>query len=139
MSKDTLCCGLTMNAIMRSVYSEGGVLIHDVPMLVCPTCHKSHLAPELELDFIMLAHHAETDGVKIASLQEAIGSDKIDRVLSAYPEDERHRTGRRVLPEQIDSLLDMINMAKSLGDETWHTELLAQLKQFTNWSNVRSR
>ncbi|ASS75669.1 hypothetical protein CIG75_12160 [Tumebacillus algifaecis] len=139
MSKDTLCCGLTMVAVMRSVYSEGGVLIHDVPMLVCPTCHHHHLAPELELDFIMLAHHAETDGVKIASLLEAIGDEKVTRVLNAYPEDERYRTGRRVLPEQVDSLLDMINMAKSLGDDAWYRELLDTLKQFTSWSQVRTR
>jgi hypothetical protein len=139
MSKDSLCCGLTMVAIMRSVYSEGGVLIHDVPMLVCPTCHKSHLAPELELDFVMLSHHAETDGVQIVSLQEAVGAAKVERVLKTYPEDERYRTGRRVLPEQIDSLLDLINMAKALGDQVWHEELLLQLKQLTEWSQVRSR
>ncbi len=137
MSKSTLCCGLSMIAIMRSVYSDGGVLIHDVPLLCCPTCHRSHLAPELELDFIMLAHHAETDGVKIASLQEAIGSEKIEQVLRTYPEDERHRSGRRVLPEQIDSLLDMINLAKSLDDQKWQSELVEQLKRFTAWSHAR--
>ncbi|MFD2171381.1 hypothetical protein [Tumebacillus lipolyticus] len=137
MSKSTLCCGLSMIAIMRSVYSDGGVLIHDVPLLCCPTCHRSHLAPELELDFIMLAHHAETDGVKVASLQEAIGSEKIEQVLHTYPEDERHRSGRRVLPEQIDSLLDMINLAKSLDDQKWQAELVEQLKRFTAWSHAR--
>lgn len=137
MSKSTLCCGLSMIAIMRSVYSDGGVLIHDVPLLCCPTCHRSHLAPELELDFIMLAHHAETDGVKVASLQEAIGSEKIEQVLRTYPEDERHRSGRRVLPEQIDSLLDMINLAKSLDDQKWQSELVEQLKRFTAWSHAR--
>jgi len=139
MNKQDFCCGLTMVGVMSSMYSEGGVLIHDVPMLVCPTCHQSHIAPDVELDYIMLSHNCETDRVKVSSLQEAIGSDKVHRVLKKYPEDERLRTGRRVLPEQIDSTLDMINIAKMTGDEAWHQELLNQLKRLTSYTRVKSR
>jgi hypothetical protein len=133
------CCGLTMVGMMRSIYSEGGVLIHDVPMLVCPTCHKSHVAPDIEFDYIMLAHYCETDRVRVTSLKEAVGPDKIRDVLKKYPEDDRVRTGRRVLPEQIDSLLDMINVAKTLEDQSWHQELLNQLKTFTSYNRIKLR
>lgn len=139
MNKQDFCCGLTMVAMIRSIYSEGGVMIHDVPMLVCPTCHKSHVAPDIEFDFIMHAHYCETDRVKVASLRDAIGDNKLQAVQKKYPDDERVRTGRRVLPQQVDSLLDLINVAKKLGDEEWHDELLTQLKTFSDYSRVRSR
>jgi hypothetical protein len=133
------CCGLTMTVILRSIYSEGGVLVHDVPMLVCPTCHKSHIAPEVQFDYIMLTHYCETDRVKVTSLKEAIGSKKIEELQERYPEDERIRTGRRVLPQQVDALLDLVNVAKGLGDEEWHQQLLDQLKIFASYSKIKSR
>lgn len=133
------CCGLTMVVMMRSIYSEGGVLVHDVPMLVCPTCHKSHVAPDIEFDYIMHTYNCETDRVKVTSLKEVIGAHKIADVQKKYPEDERIRSGRRVLPEQIDSILDLINVAKTMGDEAWHQELLDQLKTFTGYSRIKLR
>ncbi|MGZ4106604.1 MAG: hypothetical protein ACXVOI_08465 [Tumebacillaceae bacterium] len=133
------CCGLTMVVMMRSIYSEGGVLVHDVPMLVCPTCHKSHIAPDVEFDYIMHTHNCETDRVKVTSLKEVIGPHKISEVQKKYPEDERTKTGRRVLPEQIDSILDLINVAKSIGDEEWHQELLTQLKTFSGYQRIKLR
>ncbi|MGZ4032752.1 MAG: hypothetical protein ACXVPC_12130 [Tumebacillaceae bacterium] len=133
------CCGLTMVVMMRSIYSEGGVLVHDVPMLVCPTCHKSHIAPDVEFDYIMHTHNCETDRVKVTSLKEVIGAHKISEVQKKYPEDERTKTGRRVLPEQIDSILDLINVAKSIGDEEWHQELLTQLKTFSGYQRIKLR
>jgi hypothetical protein len=133
------CCGLTMVVMMRSIYSEGGVLVHDVPMLVCPTCHKSHIAPDIEFDYIMHTHNCETDRVKVTSLKEVVGTHKITAVQKKYPEDERTKTGRRVLPEQIDSILDLINVAKSMGDEEWHEELLGQLKKFSSYQRIKLR
>ncbi|MCX7568494.1 hypothetical protein OS242_00750 [Tumebacillus sp. DT12] len=138
MNQD-FCCGLTMVAMMRSIYSEGGVLVHDVPMLVCPTCHKSHIAPDVEFDYIMHSHNCESDRVKVTSLKDVVGYGKIDTVLKRYPDDERIRSGRRVLPEQVDTLLDMINVAKSLEDEAWHQELLDQLKTFSGYNRIKLR
>ena len=139
MNKQDFCCGLTMVAMLRSIYSEGGVLIHDVPMLVCPTCHNSHVAPDVEFDFIMHAHNCETDRVKVTSLRDAVEISKLEEVQKKYPDDERMRTGRRVLPQQVDWLLDLINVAKKLGDDEWHDELMKQLKTFSDYSRVRSR
>lgn len=139
MNQQDFCCGLTMIGLLRSIYSEGGVLVHDVPMLVCPTCHKSHIIPDLEFDYIMLTHYCETDRVKVTSLRDAIGETKITDALAKYPEDERIRTGRRVVPQQIDSVLDLINVAKGMGDEAWHAELLDQLKKFSSYQQIKSR
>ncbi|KEO82911.1 hypothetical protein [Tumebacillus flagellatus] len=139
MNQQDFCCGMTMVALLRSIYSEGGVLVHDVPMLVCPTCHKSHIVPDLEFDYIMLTHYCETDRVKVTSLRDAVGESKVADALSKYPEDERIRTGRRVVPQQIDSVLDLINVAKGMGDQTWHDELMEQLKKFSSYQQIRSR
>lgn len=138
MNQD-FCCGLTMVAMMRSIYSEGGVLVHDVPMLVCPTCHKSHIAPDVEFDYIMHSHNCESDRVKVTSLKDVVSAGQIDTVFKRYPDDERIRSGRRVLPEQVDILLDMINVAKSLEDEAWHQELLDQLKTFSSYNRIKLR
>ncbi|MBL0388888.1 hypothetical protein JJB07_20030 [Tumebacillus sp. ITR2] len=139
MNQQDFCCGLTMVALLRSIYSEGGVLVHDVPMLVCPTCHKSHIVPDLEFDYIMLTHYCETDRVKATSLRETVGESKVVDALAKYPEDERIRTGRRVVPQQFDSVLDLINVAKSMGDTTWHNELMEQLKKLSSYQQIKSR
>jgi len=139
MKQHDFCCGLTMVALLRSIYSEGGVLVHDVPMLCCPTCHKSHIAPDVEFDFIMLAHYCETDRLKVTTLRDVIGPDRIEEVQRLYPEDERVLTGRRVLPKQVDAVLDLLNVAKKVGDLEWEQELLDQLKTFSTYNKVRTR
>jgi len=139
MKQHDFCCGLTMVVLLRSIYSEGGVLVHDVPMLVCPTCHKSHIVPDVEFDYVMLSYYCETDRVKVTSLRDVIGTQKVEQLCRQYPEDDRLRTGRRVLPQQVDAVLDMINVAKRLEDEEWHQELLDQLKTFHSYNRIKSR
>jgi hypothetical protein len=124
-----ICCGLTMVARLRSVYSEEeAVWIHDVPWLICPTCHSSLIAPDIELDYQMFAHHCATDGVKEASLADAIGEEKILAILERYPEDQRCLQGVRVIPEQIDFLLDLFNLAIRTNDKVWQAELKEKLQ-----------
>jgi YgiT-type zinc finger domain-containing protein len=125
-----ICCGLTMVARLQSVYAEeDAVLIHDVPLLVCPTCHSSFIAPEIELDYLMFAHYCATDGVKAASLSHAIGEEKIFSILERYPEDLRCRKGVRVVSEQIDILLDLLNLAIQTKDAVWQEELKEKLQK----------
>jgi len=121
------CCGLTMVAELRTVYTEGGSIIHDVPFLFCPTCHRSIIAPDVDFDFTMYAHYCETDGLKVASLADVVVREKLLDILHVYAHDERVKNQKRVLPEQIDAVLDLLNVAKSLNDSEWHFELTNRL------------
>ncbi|MFC4768767.1 hypothetical protein [Effusibacillus consociatus] len=131
------CCGLTMVARLQNVFTEGSVLMQDVPILFCPTCHNSLIAPEIEMDYQLYAHNCAADGVRSASLPDAIGEEKILDILDRYPEDIRVKTGQRVIREQIDSTLDLLNFAKQLGEHEWCQELLERLKLFRDLSNVQ--
>lgn len=133
------CCGLTMVARLQNVFTEGSVLMQDVPILFCPTCHHSLIAPEIEVDYQMFVHNCATDRVRSASLADAIGDEKILKILDLYPEDIRVKTGQRVVQEQIDSTLDLLNFAKQSGDDDWHRDLLERLKMFRDLSNLPQR
>lgn len=128
-----ICCGLTMVARIENVYSEGGVLIRDVPLLVCPTCHQSQICPDVLFDYQMYSHYCETDGLRSTSLIDAIGEDRILQQLEKYPEDARIQTHKRVLPEQMDQTLDLINLSNLIGDTLWHEELLERMTQLRKW------
>ncbi|GAX91435.1 hypothetical protein EFBL_3104 [Effusibacillus lacus] len=130
------CCGLTMVARLQDVYSENSVFIQDVPVLYCPTCQNSFIAPEIELDYHLFAHNCATDGLRSASLADAAGDDKILGILERYPEDIRIRTSQRVVQEQIDSTLDLLNVAKHMDDKVWQQELLERLQMFIRLSGV---
>lgn len=131
------CCGLTMVARLQNVYTEGSVLVQDVPLLFCPTCQYSLIAPDIELDYQLFAHNCETDGVRSGSLTDAAGEDKILAVLEKYPEDERIHTGQRVIREQFDITLDLLNFAQSMQDLEWSRELVERLRMFRQLSDVK--
>lgn len=131
------CCGLTMVGRLQNVYTEGSVLIQDVPILFCPTCQHSVIAPDIELDYQMYVHHCETDGVRSGRLSDVVSDEKLLAVLEQYPEDERIRTGQRVIPEQIDTVLDLLNYAQSINDHEWGNELRNRLLLFGELRDVK--
>ncbi|MBX6396518.1 MAG: hypothetical protein IRY98_12625 [Alicyclobacillaceae bacterium] len=132
------CCGMTMVASLQNVYAEGSVIVHDVPVLVCPTCNKWHIAPAVSLDFTMIVHNCATDGVREANFRELVGEERIQEVLNAYPPDERVLFDQRYIPDQVDALLDLINLARACGDADWENELKARLKTITELPSVRT-
>ncbi|MDI3257821.1 MAG: hypothetical protein QJR01_08895 [Kyrpidia sp.] len=132
------CCGMTMVASLQNVYAEGPVFIHDVPVLVCPTCNRWHIAPAVSSDFTMIAHNCATDGLREANFRELVGEDRVKEILEAYPPDERVLLDRRYIPDQVDALLDLINLARSTGDVEWEAELKDRLKTITAGPTVRA-
>lgn len=127
-----LCCGMTMVSKLQSVYTEDGVLIHDVAILYCPTCQSSHIVPEIEMDYTLFAHNCETDGIKSASLSDVLGEEKLMAVLERYPEDERV-SGIRVTKDQIDGYLDLLILARSIEDSQWCAEINEQLESLLQY------
>ncbi|BCJ85244.1 hypothetical protein skT53_02290 [Effusibacillus dendaii] len=126
-----------MVARLQHIYTEGGVLIQDVPVLFCPTCLHTEIAPDIEMDFHLFAHNCETDRVRSASLSDAVGDEKILQILEKYPEDERIRSNQRVLPEQIDATLDLMITAKQQNDQAWYNELVERLQMFRSLLGVK--
>ncbi|ADG06192.1 hypothetical protein [Kyrpidia tusciae] len=132
------CCGMTMVASLQNVYAEGPVFIHDVPVLTCPTCNRWHIAPAVSSDFAMIAHNCATDGLREANFRELVGEDRVKEVLDMYPPDERVLLDRRYIPDQVDALLDLINLARATGDNTWEEELKTRLKAITDAPIMRA-
>jgi hypothetical protein len=125
-----LCCGLTMVGILKSVFTDGAVWMHDVPFLFCPTCETLKLAPAFELDYTLHVHHCETDGVKSANFGDAVGPERLLAFLEQYPEDSRITENVRVTQEQIDMALDMILLLRETGDREWLEEWINRLRYF---------
>jgi hypothetical protein len=125
-----LCCGLTMVGILKSVFTDGAVWIHDVPFLFCPTCEDLKLAPQFELDYVMHAHHCESDKVKSSNFADAVGPEKLLGFLDRYPEDVRMVENIRVTQEQIDMALDMILLLRDSENSEWLDEWRERLRFF---------
>jgi hypothetical protein len=121
------CCGTTMSARLAPLRTES-VQIADVPFLYCQTCGTTCVAPEVSLDVAMYVHHCETDGVREASLCDVVVRERIQAALDAYP---AYTPGDpRVSPEQVDHMLDLWNVALTLGDDGWLTEIRDRLALF---------
>ncbi len=116
------CCGATMTARIRPLHSERGMLLTDVPFLVCRTCGQAVISPALETQVTMYVHHCETDGVKQASLLDIVDELQIQDVLLDYPSFDS-RDIPTVSEEQMDHMLDVWNFATLLGDTEWVREV----------------
>ncbi|OAG94421.1 hypothetical protein [Ferroacidibacillus organovorans] len=116
------CCGTTMTARLAPLYSEGGVLLTDVPFLFCHTCHTMRVAPQIFTEVTLYTHHCETDGLKRASLFDILASGQIDAILAMYPGPDPS-SKPYVTEAQIDHLLDVWNVAQELGDVAWIDEV----------------
>ena len=121
------CCGTTMMARLGPLYSEGRMLLADVPFLVCPTCGHTVVAPAVELDVTMYAHYCDTDGVDHASLFDVVDQARIQETLDAYP-DPRTDDAPFVTEAQLDHMLDLWLLATDWSDADWLADIRAKLQ-----------
>ncbi len=116
------CCGATMAVKIRPLHSERGMLLTDVPFLVCHTCGNTVVAPSVETQVTLYVHHCETDGVTQASLLDAVSEAEIAEILSTY-EPFDSETDPYVTEDQVDHMLDVWNFAAEIGDQHWIDEI----------------
>jgi hypothetical protein len=126
----TCVCGETMDIELSTVIYSSKVEIEKVPIYSCKQClHTEVLTdvkPELSRLIIELGQHPEKQKFYFDEMNEwaKLLALATDQELLDVPLEE-------IIGSRIDHLLDLMIIARSVGDEAWENELRGRLQQLT--------
>lgn len=112
---------------MIGTLRQQSVLVHHVPLLRCPVCGEIEIHHEMREEFELLVTYAVEDGEKEIALRKMITLDMLahwKEYSVSFQEDEDMEP---VLREQIDYSIDLLRVARILGDDSWLEEIKHRL------------
>lgn len=129
----SFCCGASMIGT-RGTLKHIRTRIHNVPILFCPVCHRTEVHYLVEHEYEILAEYAHGDGATEVDFLEYVenknGSELFENCVSHEEEDPMD-----VVCRQIDMGLDLLTVAKTIGDTEWEEQLKKRLQMLSNRRN----
>lgn len=120
----SFCCGASMVGT-KGTLKHYRTQVHNVPLLFCPVCHRVEVHYKVENEYEILAEYAHGDGVASVDFQEYVMEDEetiFENVVNVESEDPLV-----LIRSQIDMALDLLAIAKQIGDAKWERELKKRL------------
>lgn len=99
--------------------------VHNVPLLFCPVCHRVEVHYKVENEYEILAEYAHGDGVAEIDFQDFVMED--DDSIFGNCVNREDEDPLAIVQSQIDISLDLMSVAKRIGDEKWTEELKKRL------------
>lgn len=129
-----LChCGREMNLCLRTVIYQNKVDIENVPVYTCDSCQRSEVLPSVKPELTGLIGKLGSKPGKQQLLFDELS--EIAYLMRKVSEKEHQSESvERIVQERINELLDILLIAKSLGDEPWIEEIRSRLAQITQHS-----
>jgi len=121
----SFCCGASMIGT-RGTLKHIRTQIHNVPLLFCPVCHNIQVHYLVENEYAILAEYASGDGAIDVDFQDYVDTGDMERLFENCVNTE-HDEPLDVVQNQIDMALDLLSVAKSIGDEEWYEQLKKRL------------
>lgn len=122
-----------MSIRLRTVIYQNKVDIENVPVYTCESCQRSEVLPSVKPELTGLIGKLGNEPGKQQLLFDEMS--EIAYLMRKVSEKEYHRHSvERIVQERINELLDMMLIAKSLGDEQWIEEIRNRLAQITQHS-----
>ncbi|MEF2966940.1 hypothetical protein V3851_13955 [Paenibacillus sp. M1] len=120
----SFCCGASMLGTKGSL-KHYRTQVHNVPLLFCPVCHRVEVHYKVENEYEVLAEYAHSDGLSEIDFQDFVMENE-DSIFSncVNREDEDPMD---IVQSQIDMSLDLLTVAKQIGDAKWESELKKRL------------
>jgi hypothetical protein len=121
----SFCCGASMigtQGTLKHIRTQ----IHNVPLLLCPVCHRVEVHHLIENEYEILAEYAHGDGAPEVNFQEYV-EDKNHHKLYENCVNHEDEDPLDVVLNQIDMALDLLTVAKQLQDAEWETQLIKRL------------
>jgi hypothetical protein len=115
----SFCCGASM-------LGTKGTQIHNVPLLFCPVCHRVEVHHMVENEYEILAEYAHGDGAQEVDFQEYVENYDQAELFENCVNNE-NEDPLEVVRSQIDMALDLLIVAKEIGDAEWEQELKKRL------------
>jgi hypothetical protein len=125
----SFCCGASMIGT-RGTLKHIRTQIHNVPILFCPVCHQIEVHYLVENEYEILAEYAHGDGATEVDFVEYV--DHKDG-MALYENCVNHEGEEPIdiVCSQIDMALDLLSVAKAIGDEEWESQLKKRLQMLS--------
>ncbi|WP_138494125.1 hypothetical protein [Paenibacillus pinistramenti] len=120
----SFCCGGSMVGT-KGTLKHYRTQVHNVPLLLCPVCHRVEVHYKVENEYEILAEYAHADGASEIDFADFVSEDD-ESIFVNCVNDEREDP-LDIVKRQIDSSLDLLQVAKFIGDEKWEGELKRRL------------
>lgn len=122
----SFCCGASMIGAVGAIKSER-VVVHQVPLLFCPICHRVEIHFTMKDEFDLLVDYAQGDGATHVNFNDYVEygntAPMMENCISVEESNPEH-----LYREQIDNALDLLGVAKQLQDLDWERVLKERLK-----------
>ena len=124
-------CGALMHLMLRPIIYAGKVEIDHVPVYSCKQCNASQLLPEVKQELTtmidQLGDKPDRQYLKFSEMNEIAYL-----IYQASSQRNKSVQLQQIIYDRMDDLLDLMNLAKSIGDEAWKEELSRRLMQITS-------
>ncbi|UJF34395.1 hypothetical protein [Paenibacillus hexagrammi] len=124
----SFCCGASMigtKGTLKHIRTQ----IHNVPILFCPVCHRIEIHYLVENEYEILAEYAHGDGAAEVDFAEYV--DGKDQILHDNCVNHEGEEPLDIVRSQIDMGLDLLSVAKTIGDTEWEEQLKKRLKMLS--------
>lgn len=120
----SFCCGASMIGTLGSL-KHYRTRIHNVPLLLCPVCKRIEVHYQMENEYEILAEFAESDGLEDVDFRDYVT--KEDGSLFENCVNHEGEDPLEIVRRQIDSALDLLQLAKQWDDTQWEMQLKRRL------------
>lgn len=122
----SFCCGASMIGT-KGTLKHIRTHIHNVPILLCPVCHRIEIHHLAEAEFEILAEYAHGDGAtEVDFIEYSDGADGADLFENCVNHEDQEPIA--VVRSQIDMALDLMMVARELEDTEWEEQLKKRLQ-----------
>ncbi|MDO3408749.1 hypothetical protein QWJ34_03115 [Saccharibacillus sp. CPCC 101409] len=120
----SFCCGASMIGT-KGTLKHYRTEVHNVPLLYCPVCQRIEVHYKVESEYEVLAEYAHGDGESEIDFQDYMLEDDEEIFANCVSVEAEDRLS--AVRNQIDLSLDLLGVAKQMGDKRWQTELKRRL------------
>jgi hypothetical protein len=133
----SFCCGASMIGTTGSI-RQHRTMIHRVPILFCPICHRVEVHYLAEHDYELVAQYAKEDQVAEVDFADYM---KVSSHATLFENCVHIQSDDPIdlMSNQIDMALDLLQVAKALDDVEWEHQLINRLKVISAWRNKMQR
>lgn len=120
----SFCCGASMigtKGTLKHYYTH----IHNVPITLCPVCHRVDVHYLAQQEFDILAEYAHGDGSTEVDFEDYVDQD--ERALLENCVNHENEEPIDIVRSQIDMSLDLLSFAGAIADKQWQLELKKRL------------
>ncbi|CAH8772487.1 hypothetical protein QJQ58_29535 [Paenibacillus dendritiformis] len=120
----SFCCGASMIGT-KGTLQHYRTRIQNVPLLLCPVCHRIEVHFLVENEYEILAEYAQSDGVEEVNFKDYVTTD--DSQLFENCINHENDDPLELVRNQIDNALDLLALAKQWKDTQWESQLKRRL------------